>query len=134
MRFWETIQCQNGDHHPDTTLSPLAYFHFAISTLWSISHFKFIRKSRKAGNFIRIVNNSQNLPLWWEEKSDQNSVPQLVLCQNCNLAMLSKNHVCTVDYDDDDDNEDDEDHAKCTEHECVFEHGDIRRRDCTVAS
>ena len=69
-----------------------------------------------------------------EKKSEQNSVPQLVLCQNCNLAMLSKNHVCTVDYDDDDDNEDDDDHAKCTEHECVFEHGDIRRRDCTVAS
>ena len=62
--------------------------------------------------------------------------PQGVLCQNCNELMLSQNHVCTVaDDDDDDENDDDDDcHVNCTEQECVFDYGDIRRQACNVAS
>ena len=62
--------------------------------------------------------------------------PQGVLCQNCNELMLSQNHVCTVADDDDDDEHDDDDdcHANCSEQECVFDYGDIRRQACNVAS
>ena len=62
--------------------------------------------------------------------------PQGVLCQNCNELMFSQNHVCTVaDDDDDDENDDDDDcHANCTEQDCVFDYGDIRRQACNVTS